>query len=106
MDGEWRNCMSRRPLMLWKVRHLELCNQAEIEPLPVIVEFADAMATTGFVPRARIPSKLLIERQQVTPIPSERQAGVEATIPDVTGDKPQFSWPGHQGNIARKCTIY
>ena len=24
----------------------------------------------------------------------------------VTGDKPQFSWSGHLGNIARKCTIY
>ena len=23
-----------------------------------------------------------------------------------TGDKPQFSWSGHLGNIARKCTIY
>ena len=27
-------------------------------------------------------------------------------ITGITGDKPQFSWPGHQGNIARKCTIY
>ena len=69
--------------MLWKVRHLELCDQAEIEPLPVIVEFADTMATTGFVPRARIPSKLLVERRQATPIPSKHQAGVKATIPDV-----------------------
>ena len=23
-----------------------------------------------------------------------------------TGDKPQFSWSGHLGKIARKCTIY
>ena len=23
-----------------------------------------------------------------------------------TGDKPQFSWSGHLGNIARKCTMY
>ena len=28
-------------------------------------------------------------------------------VPHVhTGDKPQFSWSGHLGNIARKCTIY
>ena len=69
--------------MLWKVRHLELCDQAKIEPLPVIVEFANAMATMGFVPRTRIPSKLLVERRQATLIPSDRQAGVEPTIPDV-----------------------
>ena len=25
---------------------------------------------------------------------------------EYTGDKPQFSWSGHLGNIARKCTIY
>ena len=69
--------------MLWKVQHLELCDQAEIEPLPVIVEFADVTVTMGFVPCARILSKLLVEQQQATLIPSERQAGVKATIPDV-----------------------
>ena len=26
--------------------------------------------------------------------------------PGNTGDEPQFSWSGHLGNIARKCTIY
>ena len=25
---------------------------------------------------------------------------------DDTGDKPQFSWSEHLGNIARKCTMY
>ena len=83
MDGEWQNCLFRNLLTLSQIRHLELCDQVKIEPLPVVVEFTDAMVMTGFVPRARIPLRLLIEQQQITPIPSEHQEVLETTIPDV-----------------------
>lgn len=43
------------------------------------------MATTGFVPRIKIPSRLLIERPQATPIPSNLQEDAEAITP---GAKP------------------
>ena len=51
-----------------------------------------------------IRSRALVSVREASEDGTSEGSGEEA--PTFTGDKPQFSWSGHLGNIARKCTIY